>query len=136
MLDEANALQPRIDDLILENQVSAIKSTNDRYRWSSRKWWKTVDQITGKASKEVPLFHIFNLDDLNEHFQHINTDCHYESPTTMTITDDSYVPIIDDNTTLFFLVNCEKNCSWTVQNWTLVLEGFWPSFGTCYYLSF
>ena len=64
------------------------------------KWWKTVDQITGRASKEVPLFNIFNLDDLNEHFQHINTHCHYESPTTMTITDDTYVPIIDENTTL------------------------------------
>ena len=37
MLDEANALQPRIDHLILENQVGAIKSTNDRYQWSSRK---------------------------------------------------------------------------------------------------
>ena len=32
MLDEANALQPRIDHLILENQVSAIKRTNDRYQ--------------------------------------------------------------------------------------------------------
>lgn len=28
MLDEANALQPRVDHLILENQVGAIKSTN------------------------------------------------------------------------------------------------------------
>ena len=103
MLDEANALQPRIDHLILENQVSAIKNTNDRYGCSSRKWWKTVDQITGGASKEVPLSNIFNLDDLNENFQYINTDCHYESPTTMTITDDTYVPIIDENTTLNFL---------------------------------
>ena len=100
LLDEANALQPRIDHLILENQVSAIKRTKDRYQCSSMKWWKTVDQITERASKEVPLFNIFNLDDFNEYFQCINTDCHYESPTTMTITDDTCVPIIDENTTL------------------------------------
>ena len=100
LLDEANALQPRIDHLILENQVSAIKRTKDRYQCSSMKWWKTVDQITGRASKEVPLFNIFNLDDFNEYFQCINTDCHYGSPTTMTITDDTCVPIIDENTTL------------------------------------
>ncbi|KAK2557405.1 LINE-1 reverse transcriptase-like protein [Acropora cervicornis] len=108
MLDEANALQPRIGHLVLENQVSAIKSTNGRFRCSSRKWWKTVDQITGRASKEIPLFDIFNLDDLNEHFQHINTDCHYESPTTMTITDDTYVRIIDENTTLIFLSTVKR----------------------------
>ena len=111
MLDEANALQPRIDHLILENQVSAIKSTNDRHQWSSRKWWKTVDQITGRSSKEVPLFNIFNLDDLNQHFQHINTDCHYESPTTMKITDDTYLPIIDENTTLIFLSTVKRTAA-------------------------
>ena len=31
MLDEAKALQPRIDHLRLENQVSATKTTKDRY---------------------------------------------------------------------------------------------------------
>ena len=94
--------------LSAKKQKNKKENTNDRYGCSSRKWWKTVDQITGKASKEVPLFNIFDLNDLKEHFQHINTECHYESTTTMTITDDIYVPIIDENTTLIFFWSTVK----------------------------
>ena len=74
-------------------------------------WSKTVDQITGRASKEVPLSNFFNLEDIIEHFQQINTDCHYESPTNMTITDDTYVPIIDDSTTLNFLLAVKRTAA-------------------------
>ena len=54
---------------------------------------------------------MFNLDDLNEHFQDINTDCHYESPTTITITDDTCVPIIAENTTLIFLSTVKRTAA-------------------------
>ena len=48
---------------------------------------------------------------MNEHFHHINTDCHYESPKTMTITDDTYVPIIDENTTVNFLSTVKRTAA-------------------------
>ena len=49
-------LQERINKLIRENQIRAVRNENRTYQIGAKGWWNTVNKITGRTTKsELPL---------------------------------------------------------------------------------
>lgn len=71
MFAEADSLQPRIDKLIHENQVSAVKTRNNKHEKTSSQWWQTVNTMTGRAPKEIALSLLFSVEDTNKYFKEL-----------------------------------------------------------------
>ena len=44
-------LQERINKLIRENQIRAVRNENRKYQIGAKGWWNTVNRITGRTSK-------------------------------------------------------------------------------------
>ena len=68
---EAGLLQPRIIQLIKENQLNRIRVNNKKHVTGSRLW------LTGCAASGCDLSSLFSVNDINTHFQLINTDTNY-----------------------------------------------------------
>ena len=43
-------LQERINQLIRENQIRAVRNENRKYQIGTKSWWNTVNKITGRTS--------------------------------------------------------------------------------------
>jgi hypothetical protein len=101
-----------------------VKTKNEKHGKSSKQWWKTVNAITGRGSKEVPLNSLFNLENINRYFRDINADCNYKSPTFMAITGNTRIPVIDEFTAFKFLSNVKRTAAGPdgIQYW------FWKEF--------
>ena len=42
-------LQEKINILIRENQIRAVKAENRKFKRGSKEWWRTVNKITGRS---------------------------------------------------------------------------------------
>ena len=78
--ESSHRLQERINKLIRDDQLKAVKQENKSHDCGSKKWWSLVNKITGGGNSEVPLSHIIDPKVMNEHFQTINTDSNYVTP--------------------------------------------------------
>ena len=70
-------LQRKINKLIRENMVSEVKKENGKYASGSKKWWDTVNKITGRKANHTSI----NIDPsvINSYFQTINTKQRYST---------------------------------------------------------
>ena len=68
-------LQNKINILIRQNMVRAVKNVNRKNASGSKKWWDTVNIITGRKANHGSL----SIDPsiINTYFQEINTDDNY-----------------------------------------------------------
>ena len=71
-------LQRRTNALIRENMVSELKKENEKNASGSKKWWDTVNKITGRKTNHTSI----NIDPnvINSYFRTINTDDNYTPP--------------------------------------------------------
>ena len=74
MVREAGFLQPRITQLIKENQLNLTKVNKQKHDMGSKSWWKVIDKLTGRVGSSMNLSSLFNVNDINTHFQSINID--------------------------------------------------------------
>ena len=91
---EAGLLQPRITQVIKENQLNRIRINNKKHLTGSRLWWKMVDKLTGRAASGCDLSSLFSVNDINTHFQLINTDTNNVEPVNSEILEHHEVPVI------------------------------------------
>ena len=82
MAQEASFFQPRITPLIKENQLNLNKQKHDM---GSKSWWKVIDKLTGRVGSSMNLSSLFNVNDINTHFQSINADISYVEPALLEI---------------------------------------------------
>ena len=68
MASEADSLQVVINNLIQQNQINGVTSKNDKHDKSSRaeQWWRTVNSISDRESKDVPLSSLSALEEVNK----------------------------------------------------------------------
>ena len=74
-------LQSQINRLISSNQVNAVKSE----KHGSKKWWKKVNDMTGRIGNILPISSIIDPDVINTYFQSINTDPEYIAPPNVAV---------------------------------------------------
>ena len=75
-----NDLQKRIDELIRGNLVRSVDDENRKNTLGSKKWWDTVNRITGRKSKNSNISSVIDPQHINSYFQNVNTDANYISP--------------------------------------------------------
>ena len=97
MVQEAGLLQPRITQLIKENQLNLTKVNKQKHDMGSKSWWKVIDKLTGRVGSSMNLSSLFNVNDINTHFQSINTDISYVEPALLKIIPELHkVPVIHE----------------------------------------
>ena len=72
---------------------------------AAKKWWATVNSMTGRKDSSVPISTILDPDDINRYFQEINTDADYSAPDPVPIPDGTRVPVLSTFTEQKFLLN-------------------------------
>lgn len=63
-----HVLEERVNCLIRENQLKAVKQESKNQCCGSKRWWSLVNNITGRANSELPLSSIFHPKQMNEYF--------------------------------------------------------------------
>ena len=58
-------LQPRITQLIKENQLNLTKVSKQKHDMGSKSWWKVIDKLTGRVGSSMNLSSLFNVNDIN-----------------------------------------------------------------------
>ena len=97
-----NDLQKRIDELIRENLVRFVDDENRKNSFSFKKWWDTVNRITGRKSKNSNISSVIDPQHINSYFQSVNMDANYISPQPILIPIGTRVPTIDEPTVIHF----------------------------------
>ena len=85
MAQEASFLQPRITQLIRENQLNLTKVNKQKHDMGSKSWWKVIDKLTGRVGLSMNLSSLYKVNDTNTHFHSINTDISYVEPALLEI---------------------------------------------------
>ena len=97
MAQEASFLQPRITQLIRENQLNLTKVNKQKHDMGSKSWWKVIDKLTGRVGLSMNLSSLYKVNDTNTHFQSINTDISYVEPALLEITPELHkAPVIHE----------------------------------------
>ena len=79
-----------------ENQFNLTKVNKQTHDMGSKSWWKVVDKLTGRVGSSMGLSSLFHMNDINTHFQSINTDPDYDEPTQFEIKEHHKVPVIHE----------------------------------------
>jgi hypothetical protein len=62
-------LQEKINTLIRENQIRAVKAENRKFKRVSKEWWRTVNKITGRSINFDRVSSVIDPGRMNEFFQ-------------------------------------------------------------------
>ena len=79
-----------------ENQFNLTKVNKQTHDMGSKSWWKVVDKLTGRVESSMSLSSLYRMNDINTHFQSINTDPDYVEPTQFEIKELRKVPVIHE----------------------------------------
>ena len=80
MVQEADFLCTIITQIIKENHLNLTKVNKQKHDLGSKSWWKVIHKFTGRVGSSMNLSSLFNVNDINTHFQSINTDISYVEP--------------------------------------------------------
>ena len=104
-------LQERINKLIRENQVQAVKNENRKSTKGTKSWWDTVNKMTGKKNQGIPISSIIPPELINAYFKEMNTDGQYLAPQVLPIPNGTPIPRVDENTVKRFLTSVKRTAS-------------------------
>ncbi len=121
---EANTrLQEKINKLIRENQLSAVKQEFGNQKTGSKSWWSNVNSITSRKKKhDVSVSASLNPREINKYFQSVNTDPNYTTPEPLQISEGTRIPSLSIHEVRHFLLNQKRFFIGSRQSATLVLE--------------
>ncbi len=123
---EANTrLQEKINKLIRENQLSAVKQEFGNQKTGSKSWWSNVNSITSRKKKhDVSVSASLNPREINKYFQSVNTDPNYTTPEPLQISEGTRIPSLSIHEVRHFLLNQKRSSSGpdNLPHW------FWKSF--------
>ena len=102
-------LQERINKLIRENQIRAVRNEDRKYQIGAKGWWNTVNRITGRTSKsDIYISATIDPSVINTYFQNVNTDSQYIPPLLLTIPQETRIPKTDIQTVKSFMMKQKK----------------------------
>ena len=101
-------LQERINKLIRENQIRAVRNENRKYQIGAKGWWNTVNRIMGRTSKSDNISATIDPSVINTYFQNVNTDSQYIPPRLLTIPQETRIPKIDIQTVKSFMMKQKR----------------------------
>ena len=104
-------LQERINKVIRENQISAVREENRKSKRGTKEWWKTVNKITGRKTNNDKVSSVIDPGRINEFFQMINTDTQYTTPIPIIIPDSTRIPTVDVNDVTNAMMNLKRTRS-------------------------
>ena len=81
--------------MIRLNQIRSVNEENRKKNQGSRKWWDTVNRITGRKVKANNLSLSIDPKLMNHHFHNINTDPQYSTPEPLLIPEGTRIPVVD-----------------------------------------
>lgn len=104
-------LQERINKLIRENQLQAVKHDSNKHDKGTRSWWSTINSITGRKSICQSISSIIDPASINEYFGEINTDPDYSLPEMLNIPEGTRVPTFTVHEVTQALINIKRTTS-------------------------
>ena len=105
-------MQPRITQLIKENQLNLTKVNKQKHDMGSKSWWKVIDKLTGRVGSSMNLSSLFTVNDINTHFQSINIDINYVEPALLEIMPElPKVPVIHEISVFEALEHVKRTAS-------------------------
>ena len=125
-LELSSRLQEKINSLIRENQMRAVRQESNNHKTGSKKWWDTVNRITSRTKLNIPVSTQIDPSDINVYFQKINTDCNYKPPDLCEIPEGTRIPSLSTDMVRQFLDNLRK----TAVGPDDIPYWFWRSFSS------
>ena len=96
-------LQNQINTLIRANQLNAVQCENRTQKTGTKKWWKNVNNITGRKDKNLPISSLIDPNEINTYFQNINIDPNYLAPVPLEIPEGTRIPLLSTSEVYNFL---------------------------------
>ena len=123
-------LQERINKIIRENQIRAVRNNNRKYQIGAKGWWNTVNRITGRTSKSDNISAIIDPSVIYTYFQNVNADSKYIPP--LTIPQETRIPKIEIQTVKSFMMKQKRTSPgtdglpyWLWKNMQITLYQYW-----------
>ena len=107
-LELSNRLQEKINSLIGENQMRAVRQESNNHQTGSKKWWDTINRIKSRTKHNIPVSTQIDPSDINVYFQKINTDGNYKPPDFCEIPEGARIPSLSTDMVRQFLDNLRK----------------------------
>ena len=104
-------LQERINKVIRENQISAVREESRKSKQGTKEWWRTVNKITGRKTNSDKVSSVIDPGRINEFFQTINTDTQYTTPIPIIIPDGTRIITVDINDVENTMMNLKRTGS-------------------------
>lgn len=92
-LIEIQTLQEKINKLIRDSQVQAVKWNFEKLSTGSKSWWSTVNSLTGRESTNTPVSSIISPNEINNFFCTVNTHPLYKPTHNIFIPESSKIPV-------------------------------------------
>ena len=75
-------------------------------------WWEVIDKLTGRVGSSMNLSSLFNVNDINTHFQSIKIDISYVEPALLEIMPElQRVPVIHEISVVKALEHVKRTAS-------------------------
>lgn len=104
-------LQERISNLIRKNQIQSMRQENRKHGTGSKKWWDTVNKITGRKCSSQNVSSVLSPSEINQYFKEINTDRAYSAPQRIPILPGSFIRALEVHTVERFLAEQKRTTS-------------------------
>ena len=96
---ENPVLQERINELIRTERIRAVNERRSSYHNGWKRWWDTVNMITGRQARNAPVSSTIDPKTINLYFQsQINTDDQYSKPEVLSMPDGTLIPSVEVHT--------------------------------------
>ena len=90
------------------NKIRAVNEIRSSYNTSSKRWWDTVNMITGRQAGNAPVSSNIHPKTINLYFQSINSDDQYSTPEVLSIPVVTRIPTIEVHTVWKFLSTLKR----------------------------
>lgn len=87
-------LQEKINKLIRDSQVQAVKGNFEKHNAGSKSWWSTVNSLIGRKSTNMPISSIISPNEINNFFCTVNTDPLYKPTHSVVIPESRKIPAL------------------------------------------
>ena len=105
-------MQEKINKLIRENQLSAVKQEFGNQKTGSKSWWSNVNSITSRKKKQdVSVSASLNTHEINKYFQSVNTDPNYTTLEPLQISGGTRIPSLSIHEVQYLLLNQKRSSS-------------------------
>ena len=91
---QIQTLQGKINKLIRDSQVQAVKGNLEKHNVGSKSWWSTVNSLTGRKSTNMQISSIISPNEINNFFCTVNTDPVYKPTHAVVIPESCKIPAL------------------------------------------